>query len=102
MVRVAPLLWLHLLKLFVKVNASACMLTILQTQDVDFAMEASRKSRNAFAVASVTLEDAQNRESITIIKRVIDFSFQDVEGFLRLVRLGMEAINCSGFGVVRD
>lgn len=72
------------------------------TQDVDFAMEASRKSLNAFAVASATLEEAQNRESITIIKRVIDFSFQDVEGFLRLVQLAMEAINRSGFGVIRD
>lgn len=91
-----------MLELFVKVNTSAFMFTILQTQDVDFAMEASRKSLNAFAVASVTLEEAQNRESMPIIKRVIEFSFQDVEGFLRLVRLAMEAINRSGFGVIRD
>ncbi|XP_031274415.1 uncharacterized protein LOC116132874 [Pistacia vera] len=72
------------------------------TQDVNFALEASRKSQNAFAVANVTLEEAQNTERITTIRRVIDFSFQDVDGLIRLVRLAMEAINCSGFGGARD
>lgn len=78
------------------------MCTILQTQDVDFAMEASRKSQNAFTAASVTLEEVQNRECITIIKRVIDFSFQDVKGLLHLIPIAMEAINRSGFGGARD
>ncbi|TXG71763.1 hypothetical protein EZV62_000342 [Acer yangbiense] len=63
------------------------------TQDVNFAMEASRKSQDAFASANVTMGEAQNRECITTIKRVIDFSFQDVEALLRLVRLAVEAIN---------
>ncbi|KAL5785243.1 hypothetical protein ACOSQ2_007635 [Xanthoceras sorbifolium] len=62
------------------------------TQDVNFAMEASRKSQDAFASANVTMGEAQNREYITTIKRVIDFSFQDVEALIRLVRLAMEAI----------
>ncbi|KAK3194027.1 hypothetical protein Dsin_025337 [Dipteronia sinensis] len=62
------------------------------TQDVNFAMEASRKSRNAFAAANVSLGEAQHREGISSIKRALDFNFQDVEGLLRLVRLAMEAI----------
>ncbi|KAG2697356.1 hypothetical protein I3760_07G102100 [Carya illinoinensis] len=59
-------------------------------QDVNFAMEASRKSRIAFTAASVSLGET---ESISSIKRALDFNFQDVEGFLRLVRLAMEAIS---------
>ncbi|XP_057964806.1 cysteine-tryptophan domain-containing zinc finger protein 7 [Malania oleifera] len=60
--------------------------------DVNFAMEASRKSRFAFAAANVGLEDVQYKEGIASIKRALDFNFQDVEGLLRLVRLAMEAI----------
>lgn len=56
-------------------------------------MEASRKSRNAFAAASVSLGEGQNKEGISSIKRALDFNFQDVEGLLRLVRLAMEAIS---------
>ncbi|KAA8549191.1 hypothetical protein F0562_000875 [Nyssa sinensis] len=63
------------------------------TQDVNFAMEASRKSRIAFAAANLRLEEAQRRDGITSLKRALDFNFQDVEGLLRLVRLAMEAIN---------
>lgn len=77
-------------------------LIVLQTQDVNFAMEACRKSHNAFAAANVILEEEQNRDCITSVKRVIDFSFQDVEELVRLVRLAMEAINRSGFGGARD
>uniref|UniRef100_A0A7N0U3Z6 CW-type domain-containing protein n=1 Tax=Kalanchoe fedtschenkoi TaxID=63787 RepID=A0A7N0U3Z6_KALFE len=62
-------------------------------QDVNFAMEASRKSRVALAAANAHLELVQNKEGISSIKRALDFSFQDVEGLLRLVRLGMEAIS---------
>lgn len=62
-------------------------------QDVNFAMEASRKSRNAFAAAGVSLGEGQNKEGISSIKRALDFNFQDVEGLLRLVRLAMEAIS---------
>ncbi|KAI4349625.1 hypothetical protein L6164_010190 [Bauhinia variegata] len=53
-------------------------------RDVNFAMEASRKSRIAFAVSN-----ANSGET----KKALDFNFQDVEGLLRLVRLAMEAIN---------
>lgn len=63
----------------------------LQAQDVNFAMEASRKSRNAFAAANASL--GKNSDGISSIKKALDFSFQDVDGLLRLVRLAVEAIN---------
>lgn len=62
-------------------------------QDVNFAMEASRKSRNAFAAAKASLGVGKNSDGISSIKKALDFSFQDVEGLLRLVRLAVEAIN---------
>lgn len=72
------------------------------TQDVNFAMEATRKSQNAFAAACATLEDAHKNDCICSIKRVIDFSFQDLEELIRLVKLAMEAISRSKFGGARD
>lgn len=65
----------------------------LQAQDVNFAMEASRKSRNAFAAANTNVGDAKRLEGISSIKRALDFNFHDVEGLLRLVRLAMDAIS---------
>ncbi|KAJ9700066.1 hypothetical protein PVL29_005751 [Vitis rotundifolia] len=72
------------------------------TQDVNFAIEASGKSQKAFVAANLLLEEAQNREGITSVRRVIDFSFQDVEGLIRLVRLAQEAISQSGLSGSRD
>ncbi|XP_052189696.1 cysteine-tryptophan domain-containing zinc finger protein 7-like isoform X2 [Diospyros lotus] len=75
------------------------------TKDVSSAMEASRKSHNAFTAANVILEEAQNKEAIICVKRVIDFSFQDVDELVRLVRLAIEAINRqagSYFGMQND
>ncbi|KAF3456193.1 hypothetical protein FNV43_RR00843 [Rhamnella rubrinervis] len=68
------------------------------TQDVSFAMEASRKSQTAFAAAHLTMEEAQNKDCIVSLKSVIDFSFQDIEELIRLVKVAMEAINRSDFG----
>ncbi|GKV31534.1 hypothetical protein SLEP1_g40216 [Rubroshorea leprosula] len=65
-------------------------------QDVNFAMEASTKSQNAFGAAKLTLEEAQKVECITSVRKVIDFSFQDVEGLICLVQLAKEAIRRSG------
>ncbi|XP_044492146.1 cysteine-tryptophan domain-containing zinc finger protein 7-like isoform X2 [Mangifera indica] len=62
-------------------------------QDVNFAMEASRKSRNAFAAANGSLGESQHREGISSIKKALDFNFQDIEGLLHLVRVAMEAIS---------
>ncbi|XWS08616.1 hypothetical protein CRYUN_Cryun40dG0017100 [Craigia yunnanensis] len=72
------------------------------TQDVSFAMEASRKSQNAFAAAISSLEEAQSPECITSVKKVIDFSFQDVDGLICLVQQAMEVISRSGLGGARD
>ncbi|KAL1542662.1 cysteine-tryptophan domain-containing zinc finger protein 7-like isoform X3 [Salvia divinorum] len=61
-------------------------------QDVTFAMEASRKSRIAFAAASSRLGETQ-KESIRSLKNALDYNFQDVEGLLQLVRIAMEDIS---------
>ncbi|XP_021763068.1 uncharacterized protein LOC110727807 [Chenopodium quinoa] len=63
-------------------------------QDVNSAMEASRKSRTAFAAANVSTGQANLKEGgITSIKRALDFNFYDVDGLLRLVRLAKETIS---------
>lgn len=56
-------------------------------------MEASRKSRIAFAAANASLGGTTNREGISCIKTALDFNFHDVEGLLGLVRIAMEAIS---------
>ncbi|KAL8143075.1 hypothetical protein V2J09_016107 [Rumex salicifolius] len=61
-------------------------------QDVNSAMEASRKSQGAFAAAKATLKQADSKEGINTVKRVLDFNFHDVNRLLHLVRLAMEAI----------
>ncbi|KAM3323858.1 cysteine-tryptophan domain-containing zinc finger protein 7 [Capsicum chacoense] len=67
------------------------------TKDVNSAMEASRKAQNAFAAAT-NLEEAENKDAFISVKRVIDFSFQDVEELIHLVEQAIEAINHNGFG----
>lgn len=62
-------------------------------QDVNFAMEASRKSRIAFAAANVSMSQTDSKEGIICIQRALDFNFHDVGGLLRLVRLAKEAIS---------
>ncbi|XWS31681.1 hypothetical protein CRYUN_Cryun23aG0096800 [Craigia yunnanensis] len=62
-------------------------------QDVNYAMEASRKSRIAFGAANLNLGGVESGEVISSVKKALDFNFQDVEGLLRLVRVAMEAIS---------
>ncbi|XP_020211938.1 uncharacterized protein LOC109796633 [Cajanus cajan] len=62
-------------------------------QDVCFAMDASRRSRIAFAAANSSPGVGKNADGISSIKKALDFSFQDVEGLLHLVRVAVEAIN---------
>ncbi|KAK4351688.1 hypothetical protein RND71_031001 [Anisodus tanguticus] len=69
-------------------NGSSFMRLINLAQEVNFAMEASRKSRVAFAAANPGPGDSQ-----LSIKKALDFNFQDVDGLLRLVRVAMEAIS---------
>ncbi|XP_022035461.1 uncharacterized protein LOC110937359 isoform X1 [Helianthus annuus] len=59
-------------------------------QDVNFAMEASRRSQIAFAACGSQPEHSHHKE---VIKRALDFHFQDVEGLLQLVRVAMEVIS---------
>ncbi|KAK1412523.1 hypothetical protein QVD17_33852 [Tagetes erecta] len=58
------------------------------TQNVNSAMEASRKSRIAFAASS-----SKEEAVLTAIKRALDFNFHDVEELLHRVRMAMEIIN---------
>ncbi|KAJ9154479.1 hypothetical protein P3X46_027806 [Hevea brasiliensis] len=71
-------------------------------QDVSFAMDASRKSQNAYSAANVALEQVQNRDCIESVKKVIDFSFQDVEELMLLVQHAMKAITRAGLVGSRD
>ncbi|KAH1108484.1 hypothetical protein J1N35_012252 [Gossypium stocksii] len=61
-------------------------------QDVNYAMEASRKSRIAFAHSKSSLSGDEKGEVIYSVKKALDFNFQDIEGLLRLIRLAMEAV----------
>ncbi|MCD7466913.1 hypothetical protein HAX54_004005 [Datura stramonium] len=62
-------------------------------QEVNLAMDASRKSRVAFAAAYPGHSDTQCKEPALSVKKALDFNFQDVDSLLRLVRIAMEAIN---------
>ncbi|CAA6662060.1 unnamed protein product [Spirodela intermedia] len=75
--------------------AYKCMeVAYMKAQDVNYAMEASRKSHDAFTHASANPEESYyGPDGITSVKRVLDFSFHDVEGLLHLVRLSMDAIS---------
>lgn len=66
------------------------------------ALEAGKKSQDAFAAAHVELKKSQHRDAIDSIKRVIDFSFQDVEELVRLVWLAFNSINHQGLRGDRD
>ncbi|KAL1085457.1 hypothetical protein V6Z11_D08G051900 [Gossypium hirsutum] len=61
-------------------------------QDVNHAMEASRKSRITFAHSKSSLSGDEKGEVIYSVKKALDFNFQDIEGMLRLIRLAMEAV----------
>ncbi|RDX82563.1 hypothetical protein CR513_36627, partial [Mucuna pruriens] len=72
------------------------------TQDISFAMEASRKCQSAFAVANVIMEEARNMECISSIRSVIDFGFQDADELVRLVWTTTKAVSGAGLGGARD
>ncbi|KAK7348224.1 hypothetical protein VNO80_22774 [Phaseolus coccineus] len=72
------------------------------TQDINFAMEASRKCKSTFMAANLNMDEARNRDCITSIRKVVDFSFQDVEELVHLVLIATKAITRAGLGGVRD
>ncbi|PPD95512.1 hypothetical protein GOBAR_DD07448 [Gossypium barbadense] len=53
-------------------------------QDINHAMEASRKSRTTFLAASSNSKGAECGKSISSVKKALDFNFLDVEGMLHL------------------
>lgn len=65
-------------------------------------MEAAKKSQDTFAASLVELEESRNKDAIIFVKRAIDFSFQDVEEFVRLVLLAFNSINHQGVSGNRD
>ncbi|GJX41945.1 hypothetical protein Tco_0256935 [Tanacetum coccineum] len=67
------------------------------TGDVSLAMEASLNTQNDYEAASTTLEESQNKEMTISVKRVVDFSFQDVKELVTFVQNACEAINRQGF-----
>lgn len=65
-------------------------------------MEAAKKSQDTFAAAHVELEESQNKEASDSVKKVIDFSFQDVEELVRLVWLAFNTVNHQGLRGSRE
>ncbi|KAG6500851.1 hypothetical protein ZIOFF_040709 [Zingiber officinale] len=58
------------------------------TNDLNCAFEATRKSQISIAAASANL----NKDSLSSVRKALDFNFHDVEELLRLIRLSMESI----------
>ncbi|KAK7264610.1 hypothetical protein RJT34_32219 [Clitoria ternatea] len=71
-------------------------------QNMDFAMEASKKCRSTFMAANSNMEEARHRDCIASIRKVVHFSFQDVDQFVRLVLNATKEITRAGLGGVRD
>ncbi|XP_020226190.1 uncharacterized protein LOC109807896 [Cajanus cajan] len=72
------------------------------TQDISFAMEASRKCQSTFMAASLNMGEARNSDCIASIRKVVDFSFQDVDELVHQVLTATKAITRAGLGGVRD
>ncbi|XP_023739192.1 cysteine-tryptophan domain-containing zinc finger protein 3 [Lactuca sativa] len=69
------------------------------TGDVNLAMEASTNTQNSYKAAAATsiTQESPNKEIMISIKKVIEFSFQDVKEVVFLVQNAREAINRQGF-----
>lgn len=65
-------------------------------------MEASIKCKSTFMAANLNMDEARNRDCITSIRKVIDFSFQDVDELVHLVMIATKAMTRAGLGGVRD
>nr|XP_043635603.1 cysteine-tryptophan domain-containing zinc finger protein 5-like [Erigeron canadensis]XP_043635604.1 cysteine-tryptophan domain-containing zinc finger protein 5-like [Erigeron canadensis] len=56
--------------------------------NVNLAMEASRKSQTCFAASS-----SKDEAVLSAVKKVLDFGFHDMEELLQLIRVALEVIN---------
>ncbi|XP_020573093.1 uncharacterized protein LOC110019668 [Phalaenopsis equestris] len=63
------------------------------TNYLNCAFEATNKSRNALAAASIDL-DEDRVASLFLIREVLDFNFNNVERLLQLVRVSLNSISC--------
>lgn len=70
----------------------------MQTESMNLAMEASAKSQNAFRAVTITLEETKHGDCISAIKKVVDFSFHDVEALVKMIEVAMDALSSSRFG----
>lgn len=52
--------------------------------------------------ANLTMEEARNRDCIDSVRKVVDFSFQDVDELVRLVSIATKAVTRAGLGGARD
>ena len=69
------------------------LVIVLKAHDTDHAMEASTKSFIAFDHARAHLESSHKGHNIiSSLKRVLDFSFHDIDGLLCFIRIAMDAI----------
>ncbi|KAG6482465.1 cysteine-tryptophan domain-containing zinc finger protein 7-like [Zingiber officinale] len=59
--------------------------------DLNCAFEATRKIQISIAAASANL-DKDRPDSLSSVKKALDFNFHNVEGLLRLVRVSLESI----------
>ncbi|KAL0537969.1 hypothetical protein IC582_026963 [Cucumis melo] len=71
-------------------------------RDMNSAMEASKNSRNAFVAASSCASEGKHVDYVASVKKVIDFSFQDIGELVQLVRVATQMITHSGFCSGRD
>ncbi|KZV54055.1 hypothetical protein F511_39091 [Dorcoceras hygrometricum] len=69
------------------------MYNYILTKAVNSAMEATKKSLDTFKAAHVKFEESQNKEAIASVRRVIAFSFHDVEELINSVWFAFDAIN---------
>ncbi|XP_057866424.2 cysteine-tryptophan domain-containing zinc finger protein 7 [Cryptomeria japonica] len=64
------------------------------TRDTIAAVEAFKKSENAFSVANGSLDDASHESAgISAVKRVMDFHFNDIDTLLHLVKRAMDEMS---------
>ncbi|XP_023515189.1 uncharacterized protein LOC111779299 [Cucurbita pepo subsp. pepo] len=72
-------------------------------RNMNSAMEASAKSQSAFvAAASSCATERKHVDYVASVKKVIDFSFQDVGELVELVRVAMQAVTQPSFCSGRD
>lgn len=69
---------------------------LIQTESMNLAMEASAKSQQALgAVTVVTSEETLHKDCVSAIKKVVDFSFHDVEALIQMIEVARDVLRSS-------